>query len=69
MCHFPLKLMNPTVKENKWAKRIEREKMAKHPEERGENAQSEIQIKSMECSRVSHSVKKSFTPLLTCIFN
>lgn len=25
MCHFPLKLMNPTVNENKWAKRIESE--------------------------------------------
>lgn len=25
MCHFPLKLMNPTVNENKWAKRIGRE--------------------------------------------
>lgn len=25
MCHFPLKLMNPTVNENKWAKRIEKE--------------------------------------------
>lgn len=57
MCHFPLKLMNPTVNENKWAKRIER-KDEKNEESRedGEGRR----IKSMECSRFSHSVKKFY---------
>lgn len=41
MCHFPLKLMNPTVNENKWAKRIEREDEKRKKElERGREGES-----------------------------
>lgn len=71
MCHFPLKLMNPTVNENKWAKRIEREDEKRKKSWKGGGRVNRcIQIKSMECSRFSFSVgKKVLTLLLTCIFN